>query len=1423
MKKRKILVLFPLLGLLLTGCDFKEVMSNVKSWISENIYHPVKDFIDGKTGEDEKGKEDEGGKEEEKTVKRIVVESYPESVAEGGTIAASAVTVRVFYSDNTEELKTAESVSIDTSVPGDNVPMTVSYGGKSDTVTVKVVAASEVVHVESIKYDTGGVYTIDVGGELQITINVEPENATDKSCTFTSSNEQVATVTSGGLVKGVSAGQVSIEIVSNDNPEAKKTLNLTVRAEAAGLPNKTARNFDKLEATVALQNGEKINIAGAIGEKYYVLPTYESGNNIKAKEINVENEALVIDEAYDLTVIKNANDTYSFAQANGKYLAATGGTSGNQLKAVDTLDEKAQFNVTVEDGYTLISNPTVERGHLCLNPNSGTAIFACYGEAKYEKYALYHNGQGTTGPVAVEGVEFTAEKYEVEVGSTVEVTANVTPTTADDKEVSYSLKNVAPEGALTIEGNVITAVSEGSATVVAKSHDGGFEDEATVTAIAARNYGTLENPLSVSQAAALIAEVCPNAGDATSKVIYCEGLVSAKGTSKSYGFQNVKVKEGETELLIYSINMDNDQKAAHDEGKILKFHGYAMNYSGTLEFTTYNNTYVYADEIRENFAPVEEVQLSEQLIEIELGTADKALTASVLPANADQRVTWAVGNENIATFENGSVHGVAVGETTITATSVADPTKSATCSVKIKEKTKELESVQIKTMPKVEYKEGDKLDLSNLVLTLNYDDQSSEDVTTGYTTNIALDHELTTEDTELIITYGKFVLDPIALTVTAKPKPTHAGTAEDPYTGEDAVIVANNLAAGGVTDDSYYVKGVVVSFEENFNPSYGNYSFKIEGGFIGWRLLNGENKAKFNTGDLEIGDTVTMYVQIQSYIKNAGDTPKPESKNGYIVSIEKPYVDVESVSLDKDELNLVVGMPDETLVATVSPEKATNKAVEWESSDSEVATVNEGVVHAVAAGDATITVKSVANNEKTASCTVHVTKPEKKLTSIEVTTMPKVEYTEGDLLDLTGMVVTLHYDDQSSAEITSGWTTNIAADHELTLEDTSLVVSYGGLDATAITLTITAKPKPVHAGTAADPYTVSDAKIIFDDLADDAISSECYVTGTIAENPAPKISSGRGQFYLTDGSQTDLYVYNINNIGGSNNLTLADIPAGSVVVAKGAIKNYQGTFELCYNKENPAIACELISIDKPVIVPASVTISGATSVQEEKTITLTVEVGPVGAPQDVVWSVESGSEHASVDQNGVVTGIAEGVAIIRATAVDHSDVYGEYNVTITAKPDTPSEEAYRLVTNASDLADGSTIIISNNDSTYAMGAYADGNNVPAVAVTSSDGVLEPGTASVLTLEDAGNGRFYIKLGSGYLYAASSSKNQLKVKSAKDSANGVWAFSYSGGHMSIVAYGSSNRNVMQFNANNGSPIFACYASASQTALQVYRYC
>lgn len=92
---------------------------------------------------------------------------------------------------------------------------------------------------------------------------------------------------------------------------------------------------------------------------------------------------------------------------------------------------------------------------------------------------------------------------------------------------------------------------------------------------------------------------------------------------------------------------------------------------------------------------------------------------------------------------------------------------------------------------------------------------------------------------------------------------------------------------------------------------------------------------------------------------------------GHSSSHDFRYVHVTGVSLNRSELSLDPG-DTATLTATVSPATATNKTVHWSSSDDTVATVSDsGVVTAVAAGEATITVTS-EEGQKTDTCVVTV-------------------------------------------------------------------------------------------------------------------------------------------------------------------------------------------------------------------------------------------------------------------------------------------------------------------------------------------------------------------------------------------------------------------------------------------------------------------
>ena len=148
-------------------------------------------------------------------------------------------------------------------------------------------------------------------------------------------------------------------------------------------------------------------------------------------------------------------------------------------------------------------------------------------------------------------------------------------------------------------------------------------------------------------------------------------------------------------------------------------------------------------------------------------------------------------------------------------------------------------------------------------------------------------------------------------------------------------------------------------------------------------------------------------------------------------------------------------------------------------------------------------------------------------------------------------------------------------------------------------------------------------------------------------------------------------------------------------------------------------------------------------------------------------------------------------------------------------------DGFILVTDVNDLKVGDTIIIVAADDNYAMGAQKT-NNRGAVAITKADNVIVPVDGiQIITLE-AGlvEGTFAFNTGDGYLYAASGSSNHLKTQTKLDE-NGSWLISIADGVVSIVAQGTNARNVMQYNPNNGNPLFACYGSASQKAVAIYK--
>ena len=108
---------------------------------------------------------------------------------------------------------------------------------------------------------------------------------------------------------------------------------------------------------------------------------------------------------------------------------------------------------------------------------------------------------------------------------------------------------------------------------------------------------------------------------------------------------------------------------------------------------------------------------------------------------------------------------------------------------------------------------------------------------------------------------------------------------------------------------------------------------------------------------------------------------------------EIPVIHVTSISLNKSSLRLQAGA-NATLVASISPVNADNKQVTWSSSDTGIATVEDGVVTGAKPGVVKITAQSV-DGGYTAVCEVTVTEvviPEIDFNGPDaVLTFPKVE------------------------------------------------------------------------------------------------------------------------------------------------------------------------------------------------------------------------------------------------------------------------------------------------------------------------------------------------------------------------------------------------------------------------------------------------
>ena len=402
------------------------------------------------------------------------------------------------------------------------------------------------------------------------------------------------------------------------------------------------------------------------------------------------------------------------------------------------------------------------------------------------------------------------------------------------------------------------------------------------------------------------------------------------------------------------------------------------------------------------------------------------ISATVSPGNAtDKNVTWSSSSTAVATVKEGVVTAVKQGTATITAKA---GNKTATCDVKVQAKFIAVTSVSL-DKTSLEMEEGEEI---SLTATVKPDDATDKTVSwTSENTDVATvkDGKVTAvkEGTSVItakagektatckVTVKKaFVavtsisLDNSALAMKVNEETTLTATIE-PENATDKTVTWSSSSTSVVTVNDGVVKALkegTATITAKAGDKKATCKVVVSRGVVAvtsisldkttLTLTEGEEETLTATvkPDNATDKTVT-WTSSSTSIATVKDgkvkgvkagtaiiTAKAGDKTATCkVTVKKGVVAVTSITLDKTSLTLAEGK-EETLTATVKPDNATDKTVTWTSSNTAIATVDNGKVKGIKAGTAVITAKA---ESKSAKCNVTVTADATPVINLEST------------------------------------------------------------------------------------------------------------------------------------------------------------------------------------------------------------------------------------------------------------------------------------------------------------------------------------------------------------------------------------------------------------------------------------------------------
>ena len=343
-------------------------------------------------------------------------------------------------------------------------------------------------------------------------------------------------------------------------------------------------------------------------------------------------------------------------------------------------------------------------------------------------------------------------------------------------------------------------------------------------------------------------------------------------------------------------------------------------------------------------------------------------------------------------------------------------------------------------------------------------------------------------------------------------------------------------------------------------------------------------------------------------------------------------ISVTGVTLNKSTLSIQVG-GSETLTATVAPKDASNKKVTWKSSNEAVATVANGKVTAVKAGEATITV-TTEDGGKTASCKVTV--------KDAVVAVTGVTLNKSDLSLETGASETL--------------TATVAP-----ADATNKKVTWKSSDAAVATVDANGKVTGVKAGEATITVTTEDG----------GKTASCRVTVSDKEVKVTGITLAALAIYVGESKSITATVKpddatNKELTWKSSDTAVATVDAtGKVTGKKTGSATITATAQDGSGVSGSCTVTVLSPVKKVTVEPANLTLGK----NKSYTLKATVDVQP-GTDTSVTWT-SSDTTIATVDATGKVTA-KDKVGTVTITATSKVDTSKTGTCTVKVSADSTS-------------------------------------------------------------------------------------------------------------------------------------------------------